>query len=340
VAAGPEHQTDEPPGVPTLSAARTKRARSARSAWGQLLRLPNLLTAPGDPIAGYLLAGAGAQAGVGEITWRIIPAACASLLLYATGLVQNDLADRRLDARQRPDRPIPSGAVSVLSASAVAYILGVTGLAAAYLSFTDATFWLAVILAALITLYNRASSRVSVAGPVNMGLCRGVSLLLGASAAGDWQAALSPTVLIAAGMIAIYIAAVTAIADRETATSRIGLIRWAPAAVLLVGCVAIISVQPALVASLWPIRSIHPLVWLAGALAIITGWSVLCGRRLAGVCGPDRVGKTIGMFVRGLLPIQAALAVISGDEAGRWAAAGLLSAWPMAGLLARRFPSS
>jgi 4-hydroxybenzoate polyprenyltransferase len=75
------------------------------SAWLRLLRLPNLLTVPGDVLAGFLLAPA-AAGGAGSI--RCLLAIPAGLLLYAAGLVLNDLFDYAEDLRDRPDRPLPS----------------------------------------------------------------------------------------------------------------------------------------------------------------------------------------------------------------------------------------
>src|SRR5260221_228220 len=98
--------------------------------WLQLFRAPNLLTVPGDPIAGYLLACFGA---VEEGLW---PAIGASVCFYAGGLLLNDLADLAEDRRERPSRPLPSGAASpwtvefVLAAGPTAGVLlfwGVSG---------------------------------------------------------------------------------------------------------------------------------------------------------------------------------------------------------------------
>ena len=77
----------------------------SRKAWLALLRPPNLPTLPGDPLAGWCLAGGGDWPGV-------IAAAVAVLLLYMAGLILNDVADIEIDRRERPDRPLPSGRVT------------------------------------------------------------------------------------------------------------------------------------------------------------------------------------------------------------------------------------
>src|SRR5438876_11164896 len=75
-------------------------------AWLQLFRVPNLFTVPGDPLAGFLLATGG------RIDARVVFAILASLFLYAAGLAMNDLADFDEDRRERPKRPLASGAIS------------------------------------------------------------------------------------------------------------------------------------------------------------------------------------------------------------------------------------
>ena len=162
-------------------------------------------------------------------------------------------------------------------------------------------------------------------------------MLLGAAAAGGVPAVTCPTVLIPAGLLTLYIAGVTAIATRETAERRVGPVRWLPAAALAAGCLGVAYFRFPL-----PIRQltlgVGEVVMAAIPLLAFVG-AVVLSQRLGGVCKPQRVGQTVGEFVRWLLVVQAAMAATAGG-AGLWAAAGLLAAWPVSGLLARRFPSS
>ena len=82
--------------------------------WLRLVRLPNLLTVPGDPVSGFLLAAAakGQMPHIGKMA----AAAGASLCLYIFGLILNDMVDLAEDARERPERPLPSGSVTVAQA--------------------------------------------------------------------------------------------------------------------------------------------------------------------------------------------------------------------------------
>jgi len=287
-----------------------------------------------------LLAGAAGAAGGGESDWlRMAGAACASVLLYATGLIQNDLAGAARDARQRPDRPIPSGAVRRKTAAAVMWLLTGSALLVAAAANVMAAFILAVALLGLISLYNCVTSGLRVVRPVNMGLCRGASLLLGAAVVGGWPAVTHPLVLVAAATLTLYVASVTAIAANETAEVRVGWVRWAPAAALAAGLTAVMAVL--LCAQIVAGRGVN-FVALAVALglsATAVAGAGLCGRKLVGLCSPELTARTVGMLVRRLVVVQAALAATAG-AGGLWVAAGLLAAWLVAGLLARRLPSS
>ena len=84
--------------------------RGSGAAWLQLLRVPNLFTVPGDPVAGFLLAT------FGVLTPDVVLAILGSLCLYAGGLVLNDLHDLDEDRRDRPNRPLPAGEIAVRSA--------------------------------------------------------------------------------------------------------------------------------------------------------------------------------------------------------------------------------
>ncbi|WP_344946429.1 UbiA family prenyltransferase, partial [Actinomadura miaoliensis] len=85
----------------------------------ELVRAPAALSVPGDVLSGAAAAGGlrGVRGPAGL--------AAASVCLYWAGMALNDYADRRLDAVERPERPIPSGRVRPGTALAVA--AGLTG---------------------------------------------------------------------------------------------------------------------------------------------------------------------------------------------------------------------
>src|SRR4051794_2039716 len=81
-------------------------------AYLQLIRLPNILTAAADSLAGWLLV----TGSVAE-PWNWLPLVAASMVLYAAGTALNDVFDFSIDRAERPDRPLPSGRVSRRSAA-------------------------------------------------------------------------------------------------------------------------------------------------------------------------------------------------------------------------------
>ncbi|WP_433263327.1 SCO3242 family prenyltransferase [Micromonospora vinacea] len=166
----------------------------------ELVRAPAALSVPGDVIAGAAAAGA--------LSPRTPALAGASVLLYWAGMAANDWADRRLDAEERPERPIPSGRVT--PAAAVGLAAGLTaagvGLAAAVGGRRAAA--LAVPLAATIWGYDLLAKNTA-AGPAVMAACRGLDVLLGASGGRMTRA------LPAAATVAAHTWTVTALSRRE-----------------------------------------------------------------------------------------------------------------------------
>jgi 4-hydroxybenzoate polyprenyltransferase len=140
----------------------------------ELVRAPAALSVPGDVIAG--------AAAAGTLRPRTALTAAASVCLYWAGMAANDWADRRLDAEERPERPIPSGRVAPSAAVGVAIGLTATGLGLAALCGGRA--WATAIpLAATIWGYDLVWKDTA-AGPAAMAACRGLDVLIGAAASG------------------------------------------------------------------------------------------------------------------------------------------------------------
>jgi 4-hydroxybenzoate polyprenyltransferase len=143
-------------------------------AYLQLLRPANIVTAWADILAGFAASGY-----VGELTplaWLLL----ATTGLYGGGIVFNDVFDAKLDAEERPERPIPSGRASVLGATILGSIFLSVGLIAA-LQVSTKSATVAAIVACMALLYDAVGKHNAVLGPINMGVCRGGNLLLGVS---------------------------------------------------------------------------------------------------------------------------------------------------------------
>ncbi|MBT3294916.1 MAG: UbiA family prenyltransferase [Verrucomicrobia bacterium] len=290
-------------------------------AWLQLIRLPNLLTVPGDPLAGACLALA--IQGGGRLTPALMVGA-ASLAFYTAGLIINDCCDLKEDRRQRPDRPLPSGHVArghALGASLLLIVLAL-GLAWRVNPLSGAT---AGALSGMILLYNLLLKRSPLPGALAMGLCRGLSLLLGATAVGTGRP--GGMVLAAALLLTLYISAVTLLADREHEAVTLGGRRWWP----LVAGVALLVLL--LVVS-------HGWGWLSLLPATVAGVSLLrLGGALRGTPAPQIVQSSIGRYIRLLLLVQAALCFVQ-FPAGTATGVVLCLLWPLSGRLGRWFYAS
>ncbi len=186
-------------------------------AYLQLLRVPNLFTAMADVIMGFLFTHAALAAGDG---WVLAVLVGASVLLYAAGVVLNDVFDFEIDARERPDRPLPSGRVPLSVARWLGWGLLVLGPAlawiAAFLANDLRPGAVATLLAGCIVVYDAVLKRTPL-GPPAMGACRMLNVLLGMSAAaGPWQ----DEHWLAAAAIGTYIAGVTWLARNEAGRSN------------------------------------------------------------------------------------------------------------------------
>ena len=303
--------------------------------WCRLLRVPNLFTVPGDPIVGFVLAGLiPPHEAMGGAIW---PPVVAALLLYAAGLLANDYIALAEDRRDRPARPQPAGQVRPATALAVA--LALTGLgvgAAALRGLVPAG--VAAALAGCLWGYDAGLKRVRVLGPGVMGLCRGLSLLLGAACCAP-DAVSDVRILAPAGALAAYIAAVTLVAANETRVTSLRFLRWGPALAMILLVVAVFLSTCGALMSL-PAYGQDDLAVVTIALLILAaGASLAAAERLRGVPPTATVQRTVGQLIRNLLLVHAAVAGVMGFP--YWLiGVAFLAAWPASAMLARRFYAS
>jgi 4-hydroxybenzoate polyprenyltransferase len=167
-------------------------------------RVSNLPTVWTNTLAGAVLAGAG---GFGaEFALLLL----AFSLFYTGGMFLNDAFDAQFDAAQRPERPIPSGAVS--RREVFGYGFGMMALGAAVLAWFGAAPALAgLALAAAITYYDW-NHKGNLFSPVVMGLCR-VLVYIGAGLC--VTLALPEALWIGAGLMLCYLIGLTYVAKQE-----------------------------------------------------------------------------------------------------------------------------
>lgn len=175
-----------------------------------MVRPANVVTSVADVLAGAAISGAFAAA-LFTVTWPgILLLSLSTACLYGGGIVFNDVFDAGLDKVERPERAIPSGLISVEQATAFGSILLALGILLAG-SHTLYSALLAAAIAIFALLYNKISKHNPFFGPLNMGLCRGLNLLLGISII---TASLSMWYMVAIVPI-VYIFAITMISRGE-----------------------------------------------------------------------------------------------------------------------------
>lgn len=207
---------------------------SRARAVAQLVRLPNLPTAWADICLGALATAA--------LPARWLPFALLLLssgCLYCGGMVWNDFFDFEQDRRERPDRPIPSGRVSRRAAAILGIALLNAGLLFAQLagiclsrmgtSGSHLPVVLALCLVGCIFLYDGWLKRTP-AGPLAMGACRALNVLLGVSIIGSLAPPRGPHL---AAIVGLYVVGVTWFARTEARTSSRAALKGAAGVVLV-----------------------------------------------------------------------------------------------------------
>ena len=168
-----------------------------------LLRPANVVTATADVLAGCAAAGAGQPS---ALPWLLASTVC----LYGGGIVLNDFFDRNLDAVERPERPIPSGRISASAAGTIGFALLAVGFGLSWLA-TPTAMAVAAAISGSVLLYDIWGKHQRFIGPVNMGMCRALNLLLGMAAVPSAVGSHLPLALLPL----VYIAAVTALSRGE-----------------------------------------------------------------------------------------------------------------------------
>lgn len=263
-------------------------------AYCQLIRLPNLFTAAADVLAGFFVSHRVVGQDVLPPLWPLV---FAGVAFYAGGVVLNDWADREIDARERPRRPIPSGMV----APRVALLLGcgflglgllLSGLVAFRVG-RGAPLFVGIGLTLLILVYNFFAKRFFWGAAV-MGACRAVNFLLGTSPA-PWSWSLWA---LPAGL-AIYVTGITAFARTEATKPHR---TWLALGLLIMITGLAVFALHAVMAERFVVATWR---WYA-LLGILGGWMLLRGAWVLAEPSPPRVQKFVTQAVMGIVVLDAA----------------------------------
>ena len=242
----------------------------------KLGRVSNLPTVWSNVIAALALAG-GAPSRV------VLAAAVAMSLLYIGGMYLNDAFDRDIDARERGNRPIPSGEASANAVFAFGFCLLAGGVALLALQSPRAGI-VGLVLAGAIVLYDW-HHKGNPLSPLLMGLCRA---LVYAGAAAALMKPFWVPVLLGAAALFLYVTGLTLAAKQERLDR---------------------------VSNLWPFLLVAAPLLLASS-ALLSSWLVvLPAGLLLGVClyalsllrrrNAGDVGTAVGLLIAGIALVDA-----------------------------------
>ena len=291
-------------------------------AYLQLFRIPNLATVVADILAGFLLA----HAAFGH-WFPLLTTLFCSCLLYMAGMVLNDYYDLEQDRRERPDRPLVRGAIDVPWAGRLGYLMLAAGVLVGWLAgyfalmstasqaaYPWRTGAVATVLAGCVVTYDRWLKATAV-GPVCMGACRFLNILLGASTAarestGDWAylAFFEPAQLAAAGAIGIYIVGVTLFAQTEARDSN----RWQLllATAIIVGGIGLLAMYPGWLAQEALSRRADRVPLLATVIGALITWRCL---RCIQAPTPGHVQVAVKTCLMSLIVLDAVIVLAVSD---------------------------
>jgi 4-hydroxybenzoate polyprenyltransferase len=290
-----------------VSATDTRSRSKLPGVWPlvKLTRLPSVVTVPGDVLAGAAWAS-GDPDGASPVAL-----VCSSCMAYLGGMALNDWADREEDARERPNRPIPSGQVAPEVALGISIALTAGSLlVAARAASRGRALAVALPLAAAVWGYD-LKAKQTMAGPYTMALARTLDVLVGATRVRDAGA------LPAAGLIGAHTLLITIVSGRETQGAGPNLAAGALA-----------GVAATTFGGAWLVsrgETTAPRRAAAVASLGLYGWS-MGNAGVAALRNGDAptLQRFVGTGVFANMPLQAALLARRGKLVG---AAGLLGAW-------------
>ena len=261
------------------------------------MRPANIVTSVADVLAGVAISGYLANENLSATNIpSILLLSISTMGLYGGGVVVNDVFDAELDKIERPERPIPSGVISKGEASLLGIILFSIGvIAAAIVSVLSGLIAVSIIIAALV--YDKWSKHNGFAGPFNMGLCRGLNLLLGISIvipaiSAWWFVAIIPI---------IYIAAITMISRGEVhGGSKSALYSAALFYCIVIAAILFLSTGRDMI--WWAAIFLIPFVWMIF-------YTLIKAIRLP---SPQNIGKAVRAGVIALIVMDASMAAAFG----------------------------
>ena len=270
----------------------TRRSwRRTAAGYLALARISNSPTVASNALAGAALAGATRPDGA------IALIATALILFYTAGMFLNDLCDYAIDCRERPARPLPSGAVSRAAAAGATAALFVAGSTTLWVA-GPAPFVSGLVLLAVIVLYD-SWHKANPLGPLVMACAR---LLAYVTAFAAFAPRPSAQLLFWGVLLVLYIVGLTLIAKSETGDGG-RIARYWPAAILFLPAIAFAAQLPSPAAL--------PL------LALFTGWVAYSVSFIYRSTANGRsIGGAIGRLIAGVALFDALVLATTGAPVG------------------------
>jgi 4-hydroxybenzoate polyprenyltransferase len=251
----------------------------------KLGRVSNLPTVWTNVLAGAVLSGGDWR--TGKLGGMLV----AMSLFYVGGMYLNDYFDRAVDARERPERPIPSGDIAASAVATIGFsLIGAGAIATAAMGASAAA--MAALLAVSIVAYDWHHKGNPFA-PVVMGTCRA---LVYAATATALAGGVTMFTAMAAVAVGAFVAGLT-YAARQESLDKVGnlwplLLLTAPLAVAL----AVFHEGFAAVA-----------IYLALVACVAASVYLLAKRPSAGA-----VSRAVGLLIAGISLCDAAIMASTG----------------------------
>jgi hypothetical protein len=281
-----------------------------------LVRLPSVLSVPGDVLLGTTTSARG------EHPLRIAGLTAASSCLYMAGMALNDYADRDVDAKERPKRPIPSGRVSSKFALRLASGLSAASLGLAYTAGGRRALEVALPLAATVWAYDLALKKTPW-GPLGMAACRSLDILMGSlGSRKSWPAA---------GVVGGHTFLITVVSRREAQGGTRELALGS-----LAGTTAVTAAAAKLALKGTGSKPLGRPVRQAASALLLGAHAVSMGKaEFKAIREPsaENLQRVVGAGVLGLMPLEAGMLAGAG---GIGKAATLAAGWRFARQLSRR----
>lgn len=306
------------------TAAATGSRPAPLLAWMRLMRVSNAPTVVTNAMVGMAVAMTRAADPV-DVVRPGVTAAAGCVLVYLAGMMMNDYFDQPMDRRERPGRPIVSGAVREQAAIVSAMAMLAAG--AGCMAWTGpATVPWMLLLVSSVLAYNMLH-RSPLAGPPLMAACRALVPTTVAIAASpghqpDWHLLAFFALPLGVSTLAISLAARHEAAD--PADSPHAGVRLSMAAALL-GAAAMMPLGAVAVGRLPPTGDLR--IVLYACCMVATAWMVVRG--MFDLVDPRRVPQGVMTWIAALGVIDAgslvllartplAAAAVAGTLLARW----------------------